>query len=83
MTTLSVEIDDRTRSALEALAHIKHQTVESLVGLAIDALLVQETESFEDEQRWSEYLAHGGVESARVMDWLDKWAKGDRQPCPQ
>lgn len=83
MTKLSVEINDATRMALDALAHARHQTVDALVQSALDALLAQERESREDDERWSEYLAHGGVESARVMDWLDKWAKGDRQPCPQ
>lgn len=83
MTMLSVEIDDSTQTALDALAHAKHQTVDVLVKLAIDALLIQEAEFQEDDRRWSEYLSAGGVESGRVMDWLDQWSKGDRQSCPQ
>ncbi|MEW6039403.1 MAG: hypothetical protein AB1648_14340 [Pseudomonadota bacterium] len=83
MTTLSVEIDDKTLSVLDSIANARHQTVDTLVKVAIDAFVLQEQEHQEDEVRWSEYLSGGGIESARVMDWLDKWSRGDRQPCPQ
>lgn len=83
MTTLSVEIDDATRTALDALAHARHQTVDVLVNLAIESLLIQDVEYQEDDRRWAEYLASGGVESTRVLDWLDKRSRGERQPCPQ
>jgi len=83
MITLSVEIDDKTLSALDTLAHARHQTVDTLVKVAIDAFVLREQEDQEDEVRWAEYLSGGGIESARVMDWLDKWSRGDWQRCPQ
>ncbi|MDD2769645.1 MAG: hypothetical protein PHT19_12990 [Methylococcus sp.] len=63
MTTLSLEINDRTRSALDALADIQ---------VAIDALLAWQVDFHVDDRRCAEYLTLSGVESARVLDCLDR-----------
>lgn len=83
MTTLSVEIDDETRSALNTLAASTHQTIEALARMAIESLVRQEQEFREDDERWDNCMRNGGVDAAAVTTWLDQWAKGNRQPCPQ
>lgn len=83
MTTLSVEIDDETRSALAALADSQHQTIEAVVQNAITRLIRQEKEFREDDERWADCMKNGGIDAADVVNWLDQWAKGNRQPCPQ
>lgn len=83
MTTLSIDLDEKTRSDLDALASMKHQPVDTLVKMAIETLILEEREFQEDDERWEEYMRNGGIEANRVVDWLDQWAKGNRQPCPQ
>lgn len=82
MSTLSVEIDDKTQLELSALAAVSHQSVDDLVRKAISELVTHERENREDDERWADYLKNGGVDSARVAGWLSDWAEGKRSPCP-
>ncbi|HLF97607.1 MAG TPA: hypothetical protein VI457_10720 [Methylococcaceae bacterium] len=78
MTTLSIDLDEKTVARLENLAHAAHKDTISLIAQVLTAF------ADTDEARWAEYEQTGrGVAQDDAIAWLESLARGERQPCPR
>jgi predicted transcriptional regulator len=83
MSTISIEIDDKTTSDLNSIAALSHQKFEDVIKTAISRYVASEQEKIEDEHRYQNCLDNGGIENARVIDWLERCNAGEDAPCPK
>jgi len=78
MTTLSIDLDEKTVARLESIAQAAHKDTASLIAQVLTAF----TDT--DEARWAEYEETGrSVAQGDAIAWLESLARGQRQPCPR
>ena len=78
MTTLSIDLDEKTISRLESIARAAHKDTGSLVAQVLTAF------ADTDEARWAEYEDTGcSVAQGDAIAWLESLERGERRPCPR